>query len=353
MPSPSELKGAEIFVGLVGAVGTDRRSIGQHLKDELHRVGYSADIIRLSELMLDTDRFAHLRQLADGREDERINRLMDAGDEFRDAAKRGDAVALLALGRVGSIRAGLTGSSDVPARRQAYIFNSLKHPDEVVTLRSVYGQAFFVLCAYSPRETRALTLSDRISRSRREYSAEAYRSTSEALIEKDEQEIGNSFGQNIRETFPEGDVFIDCTDTLRSRKQISRFIELLFSNPYVTPTIDEYGLFHAKAAALRSADLSRQVGAVIMTDDGEIIAAGCNEVPSAGGGAVWEGRLADRGKDYRDFRIGHDSTARMKQEIMAEIFQQLKDEGWLNLELKDTTADELAVKALYELARLL
>jgi hypothetical protein len=61
MPSQSELKGPEIFVGLVGAVGTDLRSLGQHLKDELHRVGYSADIIRLSELMLDTDRFAHLR----------------------------------------------------------------------------------------------------------------------------------------------------------------------------------------------------------------------------------------------------------------------------------------------------
>ena len=66
----------------MGAVGTDLRSIGQHLKDELHRVGYSADIIRLSELMLDTDRFAHLRQLTDGPEDERINQLMDAGGGF-------------------------------------------------------------------------------------------------------------------------------------------------------------------------------------------------------------------------------------------------------------------------------
>lgn len=348
MPSQSELKGPEIFIGLVGAVGTDLRSIAHHLKDELHRVGYKADIIRLSDLMLDTDRFAELRGLSEGPEDERINRLMDAGDEFRGAAKRGDAVALLAIGNVGSIREGLTGSGEIPARRHAYIFHSLKHPDEVTTLRNVYGQAFFVLCAYSPRETRALSLADRISRSRREYSAEAHRSTSEALIEKDEQEMGNPLGQNVRETFPEGDVFIDCTEIQRAREQITRFIELLFSNPYVTPTIDEYGLFHAKAAALRSADLSRQVGAVIMTDDGEIIAAGCNEVPRAGGGAVWEGRLGDKDKDYRDFRIGHDSTARMKQEIMAEIFAQLKDEGWLASELKNMTADQLAVKALYE-----
>jgi hypothetical protein len=231
MPSQSKLKGPEIFLGLVGAVGTDLSSIGQHLKDELHRVGYSADIIRLSELMLDTDRFAHLRQLTDGPEDERINQLMDAGDEFRDAAKRGDAVVLLALGRVSSIRAGLTGSSDVPARRQAYIFNSLKHPDEVTTLRNVYGQAFFVLCGYSPRETRALAISDRISRSRREYSVETYRSTAEVLIEKDEQEIGNPFGQNVRETFPEGDVFIDSTDILRERSITNALAIIIATSP--------------------------------------------------------------------------------------------------------------------------
>ena len=116
----------------------------------------------------------------------------------------------------------------------------------------------------------------------------------------------------------------------------------------MTPTMDEYGMFHAKAAALRSADLSRQVGAVIMTDHGEIIAAGCNEVPKAGGGAVWEGDVHDQDKDYRDFRIGHDSTARMKQEIMAEIFGQLQVMGWLSPELKDIKADELAIKALYD-----
>lgn len=348
MPGEMELNGPEIFVGLVGAVGTDLRSTGYQLKEEFHRVGYAADIIRLSSLMLDIDRFADLAQLKDGPEDERINKLMDAGDLFREAAQRGDAVALLAIGRIRAIREAMTNNPEIPACRHAYILNSLKHPAEIATLRSVYGNAFFVLSAYSPRERRVLSLSDLISRSRGEYSAEAYRRKAEVLTEKDEQELGNEFGQNVRESFPEGDVFIDSTDLVRSRTQINRFVELLFSNPYVTPTIDEYGLFHAKAAALRSADLSRQVGAVIMTDDGEIIAAGCNEVPSAGGGAVWEGRLADRDKDYRDFRIGHDSTARMKQEILAEIFQCLKDEGWLDQDRKNKSANELAAKALYE-----
>jgi deoxycytidylate deaminase len=348
MASQPELNGPEIFLGLVGAVGTDLRSIGQYLMEELHRVGYAADIIRLSDLMLDTDRFADLRRLSDGPEDERIDQLMNAGDKFRKAAKRGDAVALLAIGRVRTIRNGITGCDESPAPCHAYIFHSLKHPDEVTTLRNVYGQSFFVLSAYSPRRVRAQSLAESISRSRHQYSPEAYLPTAEKLIAKDEQELNNIFGQNVRETFPEGDIFIDCTDIRRARKQITRFIEVLFSNPYVTPTIDEYGLFHAKATALRSADLSRQVGAVIMSEDGEIIAAGCNEVPRAGGGAVWEGRSGDRDKDYRDFRIGHDSRARMSQDIMAEIFQHLKDKNWLAPRFKERTAEELAEKSLFE-----
>jgi deoxycytidylate deaminase len=348
MPTQMERSDPEIFLGLVGAVGTDLRSIGHHLKDEFHRVGYSADIIRLSDLMLDTDRYADLRSLTGGYEDERIDQLMDAGDDFRAAAMRGDAVALLAISKVRALREALTDIDGVPSNRHAYIFHSLKHPHEVDTLRKVYGQALFIISIYSPRHARLSALSDRISRSRQQYAADLYSDTAERLIEKDEQELGKPFGQNVRETFPLGDVFIDCTELKCAKDQITRFIEVLFSSPYITPTMDEYGMFHAKAAALRSADLSRQVGAVIMTDHGEIVAAGCNEVPKAGGGAVWEGELKDKDKDHRDFRIGHDSTARMKQEIMAEIFGKLQEMGWLSPELKDLTGDELAVKALYD-----
>jgi deoxycytidylate deaminase len=324
MPSQLERSDPEIFLGLVGAVGTDLGSIGHHLKDELHRVGYSADIIRLSDLMLETDRYAELRSLIGGYEDERINQLMDAGDDFRAAAMRGDAVALLAISKVRAQREALPDSDGEPSNRHAYIFHSLKHPTEVDTLRKVYGQALFIISVYSPRHTRLSALSDRISRSRQQYAADLYSDTAEALIEKDEQEAGKPFGQNVRETFPLGDVFIDCTELKRAKDQITRFIEVLFSSPYMTPTMDEYGMFHAKAAALRSADLSRQVGAVIMTDHGEIIAAGCNEVPKAGGGAVWEGDVHDQDKDYRDFRIGHDSTARMKQEIMRKFLANFR-----------------------------
>jgi deoxycytidylate deaminase len=82
----------------------------------------------------------------------------------------------------------------------------------------------------------------------------------------------------------------------------------------------EYGLFLAKAAALRSLDLSRQVGAAIFSDKGEIIALGANEVPKAGGGAYWP----DSGDDDRDYRRGYDSNDQRKRQILGELISNLK-----------------------------
>ena len=74
----------------------------------------------------------------------------------------------------------------------------------------------------------------------------------------------------------------------------------------VSPTIDEYCMFHARASALRSVDLSRQVGSIIATDNGEILSTGCNEVPYPGGGSIWESQINENRRDNRDFIIGYD-----------------------------------------------
>jgi deoxycytidylate deaminase len=87
---------------------------------------------------------------------------------------------------------------------------------------------------------------------------------------------------------------------------ILRFIEGLFGYPFITPTRDGFGMYHAFAAGLRSSDLGRQVGAAIATADGEILSVGCNDVPAAGGGQYWTGDAID----HRDFRQGFDSSER-------------------------------------------
>ena len=355
--------GPEIFIGLVGAVGTDLYQVREILKQELRRANYTPEIIHLSKLMMDVDNLASLSKFDNGPEDDRIDQFMDAGDALRSSIARSDAVVLLGISKIQAIReenqshrnSAPAATDDKikplkeirPLNRYAYIFHSLKHPEEIRTLRRVYGAAFLAISVYSPRAVRKKALCERIARSRGEYNGEKFSDRADYLIEKDEKEVGDDQGQNVRDTFPESDVFIDATDLDEIPAQVARLVNILFGHPYITPTVDEYGMFHAKAAALRSADLSRQVGAVIMTPDGEIIAAGCNEVPKARGGAVWEGRDEDKGKDYRDYTLGYDSTARMKHETISEIFKRLSPD-WLAPELRSHSPEELATKALYE-----
>jgi deoxycytidylate deaminase len=81
-----------------------------------------------------------------------------------------------------------------------------------------------------------------------------------------------------------------------------RFIEAFFGKTDTTPRKDEYGMYAARSASLRSADLSRQVGAAICSKNGDLLVPGCNEVPKAGGGMYWDGELPDHG----DIRKGFD-----------------------------------------------
>ena len=81
------------------------------------------------------------------------------------------------------------------------------------------------------------------------------------------------------------------------------------------------GMFVAKSAALRTLDLSRQVGAAIFTSEGEIAAMGSNEVPRAKGGTYW---CDDPNEfDDRDYVREHDSNDRRKRELLSEIAKAL------------------------------
>jgi deoxycytidylate deaminase len=78
-------------------------------------------------------------------------------------------------------------------------------------------------------------------------------------------------------------------------------------------------MFMAFGASLRSAQLGRQVGAAITTSSGDLIAIGCNEVPSPEGGQYWEGSVGDK----RDHVIGSDSNDQEKRRIQNELLALL------------------------------
>ena len=232
---------------------------------------------------------------------------------------------------------------DKPVPDTAYIFNSLKLPNEVNTLKSIYGSAFFLISVYSPRRTRVDTLSKRIAESYHESDHSRYREKAEHLIAKDMDSGRGEYGQNVKETFPMGDFFLRMGSESAMRAKLERFVSLIFGHPFVTPSPDEFAMFHARATSLRSADLSRQVGAVIVSPKGGIISAGCNEVPKSGGGHVWDG---DEG-DNRDFQRGYDPNARMREEILGEILEKMKKREMLKSPLLELDTKKLVDKMLH------
>jgi deoxycytidylate deaminase len=89
-------------------------------------------------------------------------------------------------------------------------------------------------------------------------------------------------------------------------------------------------MYIAKSASLRSAALTRQVGAAVFRDTGEIISMGCNEVPKAGGGTYW----SEDPNDRRDIVEGHDPNERKKNELLADLIDRLLSGGHLSTSLQ-------------------
>jgi cytidine deaminase len=162
------------------------------------------------------------------------------------------------------------------------------------------------------------------------------------LIQRDQAEPENPYGQNVRQLFPMADVFVNVDDPEGFRGSTERFVDLIFGRPFVTPTRDEYAMFHARAAALRSADPSRQVGAVIATSNGDVIAVGSNEVPKAGGGLYWAGDVPD----LRDFQLPDDPGQGLKDAMLGEVLEILRKASWFSSRLRGRSTADLVANAV-------
>ena len=113
-------------------------------------------------------------------------------------------------------------------------------------------------------------------------------------------------------------------------------------------------MFMAYVSSIRSADLSRQVGATITNSDHDVIAMGANEVPQGGGGQYWasEPYIAHtkenleqlkKSQDQRDYIQGFDANAKVKSDIFNEVLKSLSNEGVI---LNDSVTTDKVIKAL-------
>src|SRR4051812_9896627 len=224
----------ELVFGIAGATGTDHDAVATVLTNCLADVRYMTESIRVIDLL--PANLSAYPELPAGPEEDRIRLRMDAGDDFREKTERPDALAALSITEIAQRRRAVTGDSERPADRRAYLLRSLKRPEEVTTLRRIYGDGFFVIGAYAPRESRVSRLAERIARSHHDPSPEPYRAVAEQIVQRDLDDHSKRYGQRLRETFALADVFIRADDTQSLGNGVRRFVELLFGYPFHTPS---------------------------------------------------------------------------------------------------------------------
>jgi cytidine deaminase len=188
----SAIKYPELVFGLIGAVGTDSDKILDALDHALKQVRYNQVIIRLIDGLRQLEKW---RNIDTEPLDLRYTSHMDAGNEFRKLLGRGDALALIGASSIAKERTKITEESSKPAARTAYVLRSLKRPEEVSTLREIYGRNFFTLAAYSPKIRRSERLASKIAESRRSGKSVGIQTTANQLIERDEAELQDKSAQ--------------------------------------------------------------------------------------------------------------------------------------------------------------
>jgi deoxycytidylate deaminase len=338
-----QIADTELVFGLVGALGTDIERVSGLLHLVLEAMGYRAQEIRLSALLREVEWDEPLDEHA--KLDAYIAAHMDGGDRLREEWDRPDALALLATAEIASERDKLLEKGESLARR-AWVLRQLKTPEEVQTLRNVYGSRFFLIAAYTPDDERAEHLDALITHSRHSKDKSKWEVATTELLGRDQAE-DPPYGQNVRDTFHRADLFVDAGRDANTQSQLERLVEIVLANPFKSPTKDEFALFEAFGVARMSAEPGRQVGAALVNDQGEIIALGTNEVPRPGGGVYREGSNEPGPPDQREFRFGADqyeqgidTNDRIQREIAKEIAEALNDSErqWLS---EGVDADEL------------
>ena len=110
----NELEGSELFIGLVGAVGTDLTLVSGLLQEALTNVAYASEEIRLISGLgifpqwINIDEKITLEQ--------RYDTQMTAGTDFRTKTNSGDSLALLAISGIREIRQANNSDENIPLR---------------------------------------------------------------------------------------------------------------------------------------------------------------------------------------------------------------------------------------------
>lgn len=349
----------ELVVGVVGAVGTKFQEVIHRIEEQLKLADYIVETVKVSRDVIEQ---IECLPKFDG-DYERYSAFMQAGNDARRKSRKSNIDPntngegnnqILALGvaaRIFSKRPKTEGQNPPQSQvmfRHAFIVDSLKRPEEVEALRLIYGEGFVLVGVYENEEQRIRNLSGQ---------GKMTVEQAKTLIDRDFDESQSPHGQRVNETFHLADFFVEIADGRSDLEcSVQRMVEIWFGHPNRTPTFSEYAMYMAYSAALRSADLSRQVGAVL-TNTRQILSMGANECPQAFGGLYWasENFQADCSNDVhdgRDYMRGIDSNREAQIEIIDQIVEKLCDDTNSNEALETRKKlDSAPIKDITEYGR--
>ncbi len=258
----------EVIIGFCGPIGTDIHFVVDRFVSIMtNDYGYRVEKIQLSKLIQQYSKSFEFDSIKHSPY-EYYQKLINAGNELR-KKHNSSVLAELAINEIAVDRE--TRKND----RVCYVVDSIKNKEELELFKMVYGDLFYFVGVFAHLENRINHLEDlKLKRD------EVFK-----LIDRDSgEEI--QFGQKVTNTFIESDFFIRIDKSAHTNidPKIKRFLSLVFCSDIITPTKSETAIYHATAAAGNSACLSRQVGACLTDNRGEIMSVGWNDVPKSGGG---------------------------------------------------------------------
>ena len=332
----------ELFFGLVAPIGIDLSETVKHLEGALKTFDYRVIPIKVTDLFRDID-YCDVK-LLDRPSEKRFESYIRFGNRVRQLTGDKAICAALVVDKIARERERDSHGKTTHREKVAYVIHQFKRREEIELLRSVYGKLFFQVSVYSSKGERSDAFAQRIARDHKSTDIDRFKAQADALIKRDEDQQGDDFGQRIRDVFHLADFIINRDVVETQREQLDRFVELIFGRNTLSPTKIEYGMYMAKAAALRSLDLSRQIGAAIFSPRHEIITLGCNEVPKGGGGTYW----CDDGVDARDYKWEADPNDEKKRSLIVDFFERLSEDGLIDEGLLDDIDATLQRDAIKE-----
>lgn len=329
----------ELLFGLCSPVGIDNNKVFGLLSSCLKKYSYNSQYFKVTTLMKAIKPSGV--EIKEQPLEDRYDTYIKYANKLREQIGLPYSLSILCCAAVRNFRREKNGDPDRYVSKTASVFDQFKRKEEIDLLRQIYGRLFITISVYSEKEKRLELLVSRIASDHSDARlSDTHSDIAKKLIKRDQSEENEPFGQRLEEVFPSADIFLNLDDPDGAEKLLVRFLDALFGSNSVSPTRDEYGMYIAYTASLRSVDLSRQVGAAIFSPKGEVITLGCNEVPKAHGRTYWTG---DTG-DSRDIVKGYDSNERIKKSLLVDFTKRLNKAGFLKDQAKELDVARFILK---------